>query len=99
IVALDVRDEDVLTIAKRLHDQLAERGVDVLLDNRDERAGFKFKDADLIGIPLRITVSKKVLTEGTVELKARASGHIERFGPDEVVEEVARRVEIARSSS
>lgn len=99
IVAIDARDDEVITAAKRLHDDLELRDVDVLLDNRDERAGVKFKDADLIGIPLRITVGKKVLAGGAVELKARGSGQVERIELDRVVEEVARRVAVARSAA
>lgn len=59
-------------IAETLHDELAARGVEVLLDDRDERPGVKFKDADLIGIPLRVTIGKRGLAEGKLELKARA---------------------------
>lgn len=97
IVAIDTSDDEIVTVSRRLHGQLQDRGVDVLLDDRDERAGFKFKDADLIGIPLRITVGKRALAEGVVELKARGSGGVERFGPEEIVEEVTRQVEVARS--
>jgi prolyl-tRNA synthetase len=50
-----------------------ERGIEVLIDDREERPGVKFKDADLIGIPLRITVGKKSLAQGAVELKARVT--------------------------
>ena len=53
-----------------------EKGVDVILDDRDERAGVKFKDADLIGIPFRITVGPKKLAEGKVEIKSRRSGEV-----------------------
>jgi prolyl-tRNA synthetase len=98
ITVIDARDEDVLTASKRLHDQLTERGVEVLLDDRDERAGFKFKDADLIGVPLRITVGRKVLAEGAVELKERGGGGVERFTPGEAVEEACRRVQTARAA-
>ncbi len=59
-------------VAARLYDELAERGVEVLLDDRDERPGVKFKDADLIGVPLRVTIGKRGLSEGKLELKARA---------------------------
>ena len=58
IVALDHREEQVMTMAEKLHDELEAKGIDVLLDDRDARPGFKFKDADLIGIPIRITVGK-----------------------------------------
>ena len=63
--------------ADRLYDQLSRDAVDVLLDDRDERPGPKFADADLIGIPIRITVGDRGLREGTVELKVRRTGALE----------------------
>ena len=62
-------------------------GIEVLLDDRDERAGVKFKDADLIGIPMRITVGKKV-KEGNVEFKLRNASNIELINIDEIYERV-----------
>jgi prolyl-tRNA synthetase len=56
---------------------LQEAGLEVLYDDREERAGVKFKDADLIGIPFRITVGKKGLAEQKVEWKRRGSGEVE----------------------
>ncbi len=89
VVALDVRDEQVMATARQLHDILIERGFDVLLDDRDARAGFKFKDADLIGIPIRVTVGKKTLAEGQVELKMRSGGGVEKLDPRAVVGRIA----------
>ncbi|GJQ26989.1 MAG: proline--tRNA ligase [Phycisphaerae bacterium] len=83
IVALDPREADVMNTAQTLHDELEAAGVDVLFDDRDERAGFKFKDADLIGIPVRITVGRKSLAEGVVELKRRDSTEVEKIPPAE----------------
>ncbi|MGO9836684.1 MAG: proline--tRNA ligase [Polyangiaceae bacterium] len=65
------REETVASTARALHDSLEEAGVEVLWDDRDERPGVKFKDADLIGIPLRVTVGSKGLAGGNIELKAR----------------------------
>ncbi|MGH7272026.1 MAG: proline--tRNA ligase, partial [Polyangiaceae bacterium] len=65
------KDEGVVAAGRALHDELSAAGVEVLWDDRDERPGVKFKDADLIGIPLRVTVGAKGLAAGTVELKAR----------------------------
>jgi prolyl-tRNA synthetase len=59
--------------ADELGDALAKAGVEVLYDDRDERAGVKFKDADLVGLPLRIAIGKKGLAEGKAEWKLRAS--------------------------
>lgn len=84
IVALDPRDENVMATAGKLHDELEAAGLDVLFDDRDERAGFKFKDADLIGVPLRITIGRKSLADGVVELKARDSESLEKLAPEAV---------------
>lgn len=64
-------DDEITAAAEKVYNELTEKGVEVLLDDRDVRAGFKFKDADLIGIPVRITIGKKSLAEGKVELKRR----------------------------
>ncbi len=86
VLALDPRQEDVMNTAGQLHDQLAAAGLEVLFDDRDERAGFKFKDADLNGIPLLITVGRKSLSEGVVELKRRDAGEVERLSPTAAVD-------------
>lgn len=65
------KEESVQAAAKKLYDELGARGVEVLWDDRDERPGVKFKDADLLGIPLRVTVGAKALANGNVELKPR----------------------------
>jgi len=65
------KEENVGAEAKKLYDDLRARGVDVLWDDRDERPGVKFKDADLLGLPLRITIGAKSLANGNVELKPR----------------------------
>lgn len=64
-------DSDLMTTATSLADELAAAGVDVLIDDRDERPGVKFKDADLIGIPIRLTIGDKALAESSVEFKRR----------------------------
>ena len=60
-----------MQLAEKLYAELSGLGIEVILDDRDERPGVKFKDADLIGIPLRLTVGKKSLAQGCVELKLR----------------------------
>jgi prolyl-tRNA synthetase len=60
-----------MAAAKKLHDKLAAAGIDVLLDDRDCRAGVKFKDADLIGVPLRIVIGERGLKESKLEAKWR----------------------------
>ncbi len=73
-----------LALAEELYEQLTSSGVEVLLDDRDERPGVKFKDADLIGIPIRITIGAKSLAEGKVELKLRSGEWEGKLAPDEV---------------
>jgi prolyl-tRNA synthetase len=65
------KDEAPLAKATEIYDSLRAEGVEVLLDDRSERPGVKFKDADLLGIPVRITVGSRGLKQGTVELKKR----------------------------
>jgi prolyl-tRNA synthetase len=72
VAPVNVKDEAVRTAAEGIAKQLDAAGFDVILDDRDERPGVKFKDADLVGIPFRITVGKKV-TEGTVEVVLRST--------------------------
>jgi prolyl-tRNA synthetase len=71
VVPLQVNNKDVMAAAEAIERRLADAGVDVLLDDRDQRPGFKFKDIDLIGIPLRIVVGERGLKDGTVEMKWR----------------------------
>lgn len=71
VVPVNVSDEQVRSTAEDIYRQLQAAGIDALIDDRDERAGIKFKDADLIGIPYRITVGEKNLKNGNVEFKAR----------------------------
>jgi prolyl-tRNA synthetase len=85
LLPLQMQDAAVRDAAEKLYRELTEEGVDVLLDDRDERAGVKFKDADLIGLPLRIAVGKKGLAEGKVEWKARGAKDLELLALQDVV--------------
>jgi prolyl-tRNA synthetase len=76
-----------------IYEQLLEAGIDVLYDDRDESPGVKFKDADLIGIPLRITVGKRGLQTGDVELKRRTEQEKQLVPIDGVVEAVQAEIE------
>ncbi len=99
VIALDPRDEEALKVAAQVHDQLVAAGIEVLLDDRDERAGFKFKDADLIGVPLRVVVGKKSLAAGGVEVSDRRTPADKQLLPPAAAgEHVAQRVraELAR---
>ena len=71
ICPMKIDDEKMMALARKLHDELEEQGVDCLVDDRDQRAGVKFKDADLIGFPLRIVIGEKGLAEGKLEIKWR----------------------------
>ncbi len=88
ISALNIKDEQVKQTAESIYKSLSDAGVEVLLDDRDERAGAMFKDADLIGIPVRITVGAKNLKDGNVEMKLRKSPEVSLVKVDEVVEKV-----------
>ncbi|MEX0650686.1 MAG: YbaK/EbsC family protein, partial [Actinomycetota bacterium] len=74
VVLANADDEPVRTEAERIYTELAGFGVEAVLDDRDERAGVKFADADLIGYPVQVTVGKRGLANGTVDLKLRATG-------------------------
>ncbi|MBU4276608.1 MAG: proline--tRNA ligase [Proteobacteria bacterium] len=86
-------DGEVLEAAEKLYADLSAAGIDVLMDDRDLRPGVKFKDADLIGIPLRVVVGAKGLQEGAVELKHRLSGDVDMIP---VGEAAARLVDMVR---
>ncbi len=76
IVPINAKNEDQLKLAEDVYEELKAKGVDVLLDDRKDRAGVKFKDADLIGYPLRITVGPKSVEEDSIELKIRRNGEM-----------------------
>ena len=76
IVIVDMKDEEQVRIGNELYDYFLQSGKDVLLDDRDVRAGIKFKDSDLIGVPKRIVVGRHA-NEGIVEVKTRSTGEVE----------------------
>jgi prolyl-tRNA synthetase len=84
IVVIEAAGPEAVTLAERLSDELENAGADVLLDDRDRRPGEKFADSDLIGAPYRITVGKKALEDGKVDVLERAAGTDERVAADEV---------------
>ena len=77
-------DSPVITLAEKIYTELSSRGVEVILDDREERPGVKFKDSELIGFPIRIAIGEKSLAKGEVELKPRA-GSLLAIKPDAVV--------------
>jgi prolyl-tRNA synthetase len=92
IIPVNVKDARSMDVAEELYAALEEMGFEVLMDDRDERAGVKFKDADLIGIPYRIIIGEKNLKEGLVELKERKTGQVEKVKIEEAVEAAAKKL-------
>lgn len=92
IMPANMKNEEQVAVAEKLYSELKAHRIDVLLDDRNERVGVKFKDSDLIGIPMRITVGKKV-TDGMVELKLRTGNDIEEVTIDNAVERVKSELE------
>ena len=88
ITVASMRDDAAVTAAERLYGELQGLGVEVLLDDRDARAGVKFADAELVGIPWRITVGR-ALAEGAVELTDRTNGETQRVGVEDAAARVA----------
>jgi prolyl-tRNA synthetase len=79
VLTLQAQNPAVAAAAEKLFQELINLGVETVLDDRDERPGLKFKDADLIGYPLRVTVSEKTLAAGEAELKFRATREVTRL--------------------
>jgi prolyl-tRNA synthetase len=88
VTPVNINETDLLRASENIYNQLLACGVETILDDRDERAGVKFKDADLIGIPLRIVVGPKNLKEGQVELKVRKTGESRLYKTGDIVREV-----------
>ncbi len=84
IVPVNIQDKLQMEVAEKMYEELKKAGVEVVLDDRDERAGVKFKDADLIGFPYRVTVGKTI-NEGLVEYKTRETGEIEKVTPETAI--------------
>ena len=93
VVPVNAKDYNQLDFAKKIYADLIAAGVDVLLDDRKERAGVKFKDCDLIGYPLRVTISPKTLDSGNVEVKVRRTGEFFNFARSECVEKILKLLE------
>ena len=91
IVPVNIQDELQMKVANEIYEKLNNAGVEVVLDDRDERAGVKFKDADLIGFPYRITVGKTI-KDGLVEFKVRETGESTALKPEEVCDLVIKEI-------
>lgn len=89
LVLLSAGNDDVIAEANRIYDELREHGIEVLFDDRDVRAGEKFADAELIGIPTRIVVSEKTLAQGGVEVMDRATGALSFLADSKLIEHLS----------
>ncbi|MFY1651918.1 proline--tRNA ligase [Solwaraspora sp. WMMB762] len=92
VVVAQVDDGPAAEIGERIYQWLRDERVDVVIDDRAERAGVKFRDVELVGIPLRVTVGKRSLAEGVVEVTDRATGETARVPVDEAADHVRRRL-------
>ncbi|MEZ6123435.1 MAG: proline--tRNA ligase [Planctomycetaceae bacterium] len=88
LIPLNVNDEAVMAETNRIYEELTTAGIDVLMDDRDQRPGFKFKDADLIGLPVRVVIGGKGLTDGIAEVKLRTDAEATRVPLAETVAHV-----------
>ena len=88
VVPVNDQDETVASTAEAIYSQLAKAGLEVVLDDRKERPGVKFKDADLIGYPVRVNVGAKSLAKGVVEMKLRATGEMTEIPVDQAADAV-----------
>lgn len=91
VVPVSIKDELQMQTAQRIYDELLQNGVEAVIDDREERPGVKFKDADLIGFPYRITVGKTI-NEGNVEFVTRQTGEKEVVKPEEAIKRVIEAV-------
>ena len=96
VIPANVKNEEQATKAEEIYNELRKMGVEALLDDRKERAGVKFKDSELMGIPMRITVGK-MIGEGQVEFKLRNGGEVETLSIEEVYNRVREEFERAKS--
>lgn len=87
VVPVNIQDELQMKVANEIYEKLLNAKVEAVLDDRDERAGVKFKDSELIGFPFRITVGKTI-NDGLVEFKIRETGEVFTIKPEESVEKL-----------
>ena len=95
IIPVNIKDELQMKVATEMYENLIAAGVEAVLDDRDERAGVKFKDADLIGFPFRITAGK-TLNDGLVEYKIRETEEVIALKPDDAVNEIISKIKSIR---
>jgi prolyl-tRNA synthetase len=99
ICPMKVSDEATMQLTNKLHDDLGESGIDCIVDDRDQRAGVKFKDADLIGFPLRVVIGEKGLAEGKIEIKWRWDKEATFLPIENIAEEIATLIKTERTTN
>ena len=92
ILPVQTNNENIMEFSENLYETLRKRDVEVLIDDRNLRPGVRFKDADLIGIPLRVTIGKGFLRDGKVELKVRETGEMTEVDGNTVDDEIMSRI-------
>src|SRR4030043_1873504 len=92
VLPLNMKDQKTVEIAEKLYGDLSEAGIEVLIDDRDERAGVKFKDADLIGIPLHVIIGEKNLKAGLIEIKDRRTSEAEKVTIEGAIENIRDKI-------
>ena len=98
VVPINIKDEAVKEKAFAIYYELKKAGIEVILDDRDERPGVKFKDADLIGYPVRVVIGKKTLDNGQIEVKARKTGNVQMLPADDYVDGIRSVLEELKKS-
>jgi len=88
IVPISIKDAEQMKLAEEFYLALNKAGIETVFDDRNERPGVKFKDADLIGYPLKITVGPKVINEGVIEVKSRRTGEVRLISKENYIEEI-----------
>jgi prolyl-tRNA synthetase len=99
ICPMKVADDASMQLTNKLHDELLKSGVDCIVDDRDQRAGVKFKDADLIGFPLRVVIGEKGLAEGKIEIKWRWDKDTTMLPIENAAEHIANLIKTERNSN
>lgn len=93
VLPVNTSHAESMELARTVYKELLDKGIDTLLDDRDERPGVKFKDCDLMGIPLRVTIGERNLKEGLVEIKLRSEKTSEKIPKENIIEKVVEHVQ------
>ncbi len=88
VVPINVKDDLIVKTAEKIYDELCTAGIETLIDDREQSPGFKFKDADLIGIPVRVTVGKRLKETGEIEIKLRSEDKKSYSKPESVISDI-----------